>query len=270
MSLKLPTRRLTRAAAHAATTAPPTKHMNTTDRANGTPPAKRLKATVASKTSRVDRVTRGGWFVADAIAHLSTTKAGLGAAISRHGAPQHYSDPERLKLTPFESLCKMIVYQQLAGAAAQTIWGRVGEVLGGECTPQRVLAAEESRMRGAGLSGAKLSYLQNIATAFASGSLDNILTMPTEELNEKLIAIKGVGPWTVDMFSMFVLQRPDVLPVGDLGVRKGIAAHFGLKALPDKKKCAELAAAWRPYASVASWLMWRIADTVDPSSSKKK
>ena len=98
--------------------------------------------------------------------------------------------------------------------------------------------------------------------------MDHLCDMPDDEMREKLLAIRGVGPWTVDMFAIFTLHRSDILPTGDLGVRKGMQAHFGLKDLPTPAKMTELSQAWRPYRSVATWYMWRCAGTELPTSAK--
>ena len=135
-------------------------------------------------------------------------------------------------------------------------------------TPPRCQTLGEDRLRTAGLSKQKASYLLDLARAFLEGDLEQLHDISDEELRSKLLAIKGVGPWTVDMFAIFTLHRPDILPVGDLGVRKGMQAYFGLKALPTASRMEQLAAPWKPFRSVATWYMWQRAGTTLPAASK--
>lgn len=185
------------------------------------------------------------------------------ALIARHGAP----DLRRTR-NSFASLGRSIVYQQLSGAAAGTIYGRFLALF-----PQRrfprpdvLLSTPEETLRGAGLSRAKVASLHDLARKFADGTVQprRFARMDAGALRDVLTRVRGVGPWSVDMFLIFGLLRPDVLPVGDLGVRKGMQRYFALNALPGPGDMEALAAPWQPYRSVASWYMWRLIDDGPP------
>jgi DNA-3-methyladenine glycosylase II len=181
----------------------------------------------------------------------------MAALIARHGAP-----PLRRTSNAFQSLSRAIVYQQLAGAAAATIHRRFVALFGrrtGYPTPDEVLAMPLRRLRGAGLSKQKASYLLDLAAHFADGRVTarRLARLSDEQIALALVPIKGIGRWTVDMFLLFGLNRPDVLPTGDLGVQHGMRAFFGLASPPRPAAMIELAAAWRPYRSIGSWYMWR-------------
>lgn len=135
-------------------------------------------------------------------------------------------------------------------------------------TPARCQTLGEERLRTAGLSKQKASYVLDLARAFLAGDLERLQDISDAELRSKLLAIKGVGPWTVDMFAIFTLHRPNILPTGDLGVRKGMQAHFGLKELPTPSMMEQLAEPWKPFRSVATWYMWQRAGTTLPAASK--
>jgi DNA-3-methyladenine glycosylase II len=174
--------------------------------------------------------------------------------------------PPRLRArrsTPFEALARAIVFQQLSGAAAGTIWGRVESLLGSPVTPSAVLSASVESLRGAGLSGAKTLSLLDLAEKVASGAvpLDRRLSrLPDEELIARLVVVRGIGRWTAEMFLMFQLRRLDVWPVDDLGVRKGYGLMYGLPAMPSSKELVALGDPFRPYRSVAAWYCWRAAE----------
>ncbi len=191
-----------------------------------------------------------------AILHLKKNDPVLCRLIERAGpCKMSYREPE------FPSLARAIVYQQLNGKAAATIWSRV-ETAAGELTPERILALTPRRLRAAGLSRQKLTYLRDLAAATAQGRL-NFAELPSlddDSVVERLTAVKGIGRWTAHMFLIFALRRPDVLPVGDYGVRGAIRAAYGLEELPNPARMEELAAKWRPYCSVACWYLWRSLD----------
>jgi len=160
---------------------------------------------------------------------------------------------------PFAYLTRAIVYQQLAGAAARTIHGRVLEVLGGEVTSATVTAASDEDLRGAGLSRNKLAAVRDLAEKAGSGevALEELEAHGDHEVVTRLTKVRGIGPWTARMYLMFGLHRPDVWPVGDLGVRQGYAALHGLE---DPVPEAELRARgddYRPWRSAAAWYCWR-------------
>ena len=163
---------------------------------------------------------------------------------------------------PFEALARNIVFQQLHGNAAEAIHRRVLALFGKKkLYPQDILEASEERLRGAGLSAAKLAALKDLAAKTLDGTvptLARLRRMEDEEIIERLVAVRGIGRWTVEMLLMFRLGRPDVLPVGDFGVRKGFSLAYGLEELPKPKELVHYGERWRPFRSVASWYMWRV------------
>mmetsp|Transcript_12679 Transcript_12679/g.27453 ORF Transcript_12679/g.27453 Transcript_12679/m.27453 type:complete len:475 (-) Transcript_12679:484-1908(-) len=167
----------------------------------------------------------------------------------------------------FHSLAQSIASQQVSGKAAAAIFGRLLQACNGvtpasQLDPAAVMLRTVEDLRACGLSERKATYLLGLAQHFCSpGGLSDasIRDMGDEELLAVLTKVKGIGPWTVDMLAMFHLGRPDVLPVGDLGVRKGVQSLFGLRALPSPSEMRALTEAWRPYRSVGSWCMWRMA-----------
>ncbi len=164
---------------------------------------------------------------------------------------------------PFEALVLSIVCQQLSVKAANTIWERAKNVLKNEVTPKNVLAAEFDDLRGAGLSRQKATYVKNIAQAWTDGHVpaEDFEKMPDDEVAQALIQIKGVGAWTADMFLIFTLGRPDVLPVGDLSFRNVVKTIYGLDELPEKDALEKIAESWRPWRSIGAWYCWRAMDT---------
>lgn len=200
-----------------------------------------------------------------AIAHLCGSDTRLARCIRKAG-------PLALKLkkthSVFEALAEAIVYQQLTGKAAATIYGRVREV----CAPGRkkvtaadVAGTSAAKLRGAGLSQAKTLALQDLAKKTLARELPTLAQlhkMQDADIIEKLTNVRGVGEWTAHMFLIFRLGRPDVLPTGDYGVRKGFQQLFGTPDLPSPKELEAHAARWSPYRSVASWYLWRVLDTI--------
>lgn len=170
-------------------------------------------------------------------------------------------------LTPredrFGALVAAIVSQQISTKAAASINERLHVLAGRPHDPRRLLDLDEAALRGVGLSGGKARYVHNVAAAVADGSVpvdrfDD--SWDDDAIIKALTSIKGVGVWTAHMFLIFVLNRPDVLPVGDLGVRAGLRDWHGLDELPRPADCHALAEHWRPYRSVASWYLWRNGD----------
>ena len=164
---------------------------------------------------------------------------------------------------PFVYLVRAIVYQQLAGAAARTIHGRLVAALGGDVTPARLLATRESMLRKAGLSANKLAAIRDLADKVRSGDveLSDLQTQTDEEVTRRLTLVRGIGPWTAQMYLMFRLHRPDVWPVGDLGVRSGFAKIHGLAAPPVQKELEPLGQGYRPWRSAAAFYCWRALET---------
>jgi methylated-DNA-[protein]-cysteine S-methyltransferase len=175
-----------------------------------------------------------------------------------------------LKTTPslFAALAESIVYQQLHGKAAATIFARVRALFPrarGAITPAQILSASEADLRGAGLSNGKYLALRDLAERSANGSLPTLTQiheLDDEAIIERLTEVRGIGRWTVEMLLMFRLGRPDVLPVDDFGVRKGYSIAFSTPEMPSKAELETRAKRWRPYRSVASWYLWRATDSL--------
>jgi len=165
---------------------------------------------------------------------------------------------------PYRSLLQSIVYQQLAGAAASAIDRRVrAQYRGRYPKPETLLAAPDGALREAGLSRQKIAAMRAVAAAFDDGTLNNrrLYRMSDEAVVEAVTQVRGIGEWTAHMLLMFSLGRPDVLPVGDYGVRKAAMELYGLEALPKPAELEGLGERWRPYRSVAAWYLWRVVDT---------
>lgn len=197
-------------------------------------------------------------YLPSALRHLRRVDPELGRLIGAHGPPRLVASRNHL-----QSLTRAIIYQQLSGKAASTIYGRFLELFGGRFPDAAAIAAmPPPRLRAAGLSAAKAAYVRDLAGRFASGGVDprRFRRMSDDDLVELLTAIKGIGRWSVHMFLLFGLNRPDVLPVGDLGVRRGMQLRFRLPDLPAPRDMEELAAPWRPYRSIGSWYMWRVVE----------
>ncbi|WP_437735190.1 methylated-DNA--[protein]-cysteine S-methyltransferase [Sorangium sp. So ce1335] len=199
-----------------------------------------------------------------AVAHVRASDAALARLIDAVG-------PFRMRLdrtsSLFVALAEAIVYQQLTGKAAATIFARVRALFPRAHegpTPEQILRAPDEKLRAAGLSRAKLLALRDLARRAADGELPTLAEarrMEDEELIERLTQVRGVGRWTVEMLLMFRLGRPDVLPVDDYGIRKGFAIALGQGDLPARKDLEAHGARWSPYRTVASWYLWRAAET---------
>jgi 3-methyladenine DNA glycosylase/8-oxoguanine DNA glycosylase len=198
---------------------------------------------------------------AAAAAALSASDRRLKRLIDRVGPPTIRIEPAQ---TLFAALARSIVYQQLSGRAAGTIHGRVLALFPRRrITPAGLLALRTEQLRGAGLSAAKAAALQDLAVKTLDGTvptLPQVRRLSDDELVERLTQVRGVGRWTVEMLLIFRLGRPDVLPVTDLGVRKGFAVTYRLEELPDPDEMIERAERWRPWRSIGSWYMWRAAE----------
>ena len=167
----------------------------------------------------------------------------------------------------FQSLLRTIVYQQLSGKAANTIHTRVLTLFPeASANPQTLLELSEEQLRGAGLSRNKTLAAQDLAAKTLDGTVPTLAELEKlddETIIERLIQVRGIGRWTVEMLLMFRLRRPDVLPVDDLGVRKGFMLTYQLDSLPSAKQLREQAECWRPYRSVASWYLWRAVEILN-------
>ena len=164
----------------------------------------------------------------------------------------------------FQSLFRSIVFQQLSGEAAQTIYKRLVNLIPetSNLCPNEVLKIEKNDMSKAGLSSQKINYVRNLADYFENNSFEkkDVERMTDEEISRELTQIKGIGQWTVDMFLMFTLNRADILPYGDLGIQKGIMKILNKKNLPSKKEMENCSKKWMPYRTIACWYLWRITD----------
>jgi DNA-3-methyladenine glycosylase II len=164
---------------------------------------------------------------------------------------------------PYRALVRSVVYQQLAGSAAGAILGRVRARFGGRIPrPERLLAATDAELRSDGLSRQKIAAIRSVASAFADKTLCNrrLRGMSDQGVVDAVTQCRGVGEWTAHMLLMFSLGRPDVLPVGDYGVRKGAQILYELDDLPKPAELASLAERWRPYRSVGAWYLWAVVD----------
>lgn len=201
-----------------------------------------------------------GPVVIQATASLRERDPVLAGLIDRHGPP-----PPRRRVPAvrrFANLAEMIVYQQLAGKAAASIHGRFVLALGGAVRPEAVLAASPELLSSCGLSGAKSASIRDLADKVMSGEveLDRIGRLTDDQVVEHLTRVRGIGPWTAQMFLMSTLGRLDVWPVGDFGVRAGFGRAWGLGEIPAPKELVELGEPFRPYRSLVAWYCWQVAD----------
>ena len=195
-----------------------------------------------------------------AVRHLRRSDATMAGLIEREGRCRLDEAQHRAS---FAALARSIVYQQLSGKAAGTIYGRFTAAIGRrQPNPQSILQADLETLRGAGLSRQKAAYITDLARKVDSGalSLRRLRFLDDEEVIEQLTQVKGVGRWTAQMFLMFHLGRLDVLPVGDLGIRSGFRDAYALADVPDVATMESIADAWVPYRSVGSWYLWRSQD----------
>jgi DNA-3-methyladenine glycosylase II len=196
-------------------------------------------------------------FLTQATEHLLSCDPRLAVAINGV-EPFEATAYARDRQSHFDALAGIIVGQQLSIKAAASIRQRLGDALGGELTAQNVQDAGPDKLRSLGLSGAKVNYLLSLAEHALDGQLEmgrfDLLT--DEEVAREVTAVKGLGPWSADMFLMFHLQRPDILPVGDLGIREAVRRLYELEERPSPEQLQKLAEPWRPYRTVASRYLW--------------
>jgi DNA-3-methyladenine glycosylase II len=211
-------------------------------------------------------VTSSPPYTRAAIAHLRRADPVMARLIEQVGPYQPARRPER-----FQALVRAIVFQQLAGRAAQTIYDRFVAAFEGTRfpTPEQVLAMPNDTMRKAGLSGQKTIYIKDLASHVANDLLNfrRFRWMSDEEIIEHLTMVKGIGRWTAEMFLMFNLWRPDVLPVDDLGVRNAAMKVYKMRKPPTAKRLRQLGERWRPYRSVATWYLWRSTSITLPDGA---
>jgi DNA-3-methyladenine glycosylase II len=202
--------------------------------------------------------------VEQALAHLRRIDPLLAGLIDRVGA---YAAPRRTD--PYAALVRAILFQQLAGAAATAIQRKFFALYSERDqppSPPQILETSDDQFRSAGVSRQKAGYLRDLAAHVADGRLD-LAALPSlndEDVIRSVTAVKGLGEWSAHMFLMFHLGRPDVLPIGDLGVRHGMRITYGLTALPTPKEALVIGAPWAPYRSVGSWYMWRATEPAAP------
>ncbi len=186
------------------------------------------------------------------------------AALVRHIGPLDLASRRRGRPDDaYGALVRTIVGQQLSTKAARTIHARLLALFGdGPPTPEEILSADEDALRAVGLSRQKIGYLRDLALHVRSGELDfaALHDLSDEEVASRIIAVKGLGRWSADMFLMFHLGRPDVLPVGDLGIRRAVEKAYGLPRLPDADELQNLAGPWRPHRTLACLYLWRTLD----------
>jgi DNA-3-methyladenine glycosylase II len=198
----------------------------------------------------------------EAVEHLRQADPVMAGIIDRVGRCELGSRTDRggPAHDHYGALLRAIVGQQLSVSAARSIYGRLTDRYGGRTpTPAQILADDPEELRpAAGLSRAKVLFLRDLAERLESGALrlDDLEGVPADEVARRLIEVKGVGQWTVDMYLLFHLGRPDVLPVGDLGIRRAAMLEYRLRKLPQPDRLIKLARPWRPWRSVASWYLW--------------
>jgi len=208
----------------------------------------------------------------EAHAHLSRTDQRLASLIAKVGS-FHFKLDECDSV--YESLLEAIMHQSIAGKAAQSIWARIKAFgANGQCpTPAELLRVSEDDLRKAGLSRAKVASVRDLAQKTIDGVVPTLAEaekMSDQELVDRLISVRGIGAWTVEMFLIFRLGRPDVLPIHDYGVQKGFALTYGKRNIPKPRELAKFGERWRPYRTVASWYMWRAVQLAGPSARKIK
>lgn len=208
----------------------------------------------------------------EALRHLSRADPVMRALIRRTGP---CTITIRRRWSPFQSLVRAVVYQQLHGRAAAAIFGRLVALFPGPAfpSPEAMLAMSAKRMRGAGLSRAKVRAIKDIARKAAAGVVPArrvVARWGDDEIIERLTSARGVGRWTVEMLLIFTLGRQDVLPADDYGVRAGYRATYGGKTLPTPKALLAFGERWRPHRSTAAWYLWRAAERAKAKSTRDK
>ena len=201
----------------------------------------------------------------EALEHLRAADDVMARLIDEHGPLDIEARRRDRPADAYGALLRSIVGQQLSTAAARTIYGRMIALFDGKApSPQQLLDADPDAIRAAGLSRPKIAYLRSLAEHVLSGELelDRLGELSDEEVTRDVTAVKGLGRWTADMFLIFHLGRPDVLPVGDLGVRRAVERLYGLETLPSAEELERLGERWRPYRSLASLYLWHSLDNV--------
>ncbi|XP_074565312.1 DNA-3-methyladenine glycosylase 1-like [Curcuma longa] len=220
-------------------------------------PSKRAASSAAVRV--IPRPLSSDGEIVAALRYLRAADPYLARVIDAHELPTF-----QCLYPPFHALARSILYQQLAIKAGAAVYARFISLCGGESgvVPEVVLDLTPHQLRQIGVSGRKASYLHDLARKYHSGILSDatIVAMDDKSLSTMLTMVKGIGAWSVHMFMIFSLHRPDVLPVGDLGVRKGVQLLYGLEEVPRPSQMEQLCERWRPYRSVGSWYMWRLGE----------
>ena len=199
----------------------------------------------------------------DPLEQLRASDPVMRRLVDEHGPLDEEQRRRGRPLEPYGALVRSIVGQQLSTKAARSIYERLTALFDGRTpSPAELLAADPEEVRSVGLSRPKVGYLRSLAEHVESGELElaRLSELPDEEVTEQLTAVKGLGQWTADMFLIFHLGRPDVLPVGDLGVRRAVERAYDLPELPDAARLTEIGEPWRPNRSLASLYLWRSLD----------
>ena len=199
-----------------------------------------------------------------AVAHLKKVDPVLARVIDKIGV---YKGWPASNGSHFDAVCRSIVFQQLSGKAAGTIHGRFQGLYGGRTPlPAELAITSDENLRAVGLSRQKSAYLKDLGARVTSGEfpIETLHELTDEEVISALTQVKGIGRWTAQMFLMFRLGRPDVLPELDLGVQKGIQRAYRLRKLPTPERVKKIGSRWAPYRTVGSWYMWRLLDTPAP------
>jgi DNA-3-methyladenine glycosylase II len=209
--------------------------------------------------------------LATAMQHLAAKDKRIAELIQ---STQQFQLDEALAESPYEALLEAIAYQSISGKAAATIFARIKALssTGRAPTPEEMLKLRKLTLRKAGLSGAKVLAMKDLAKKTIEGvvpSLEEAQRLSDDELVERLTSVRGVGVWTVEMFLIFRLGRPDVLPIHDLGVKKGWSITYGKKHMPKPKELLAFGERWRPYRTVASWYMWRACHRAGNAAMRK-
>ncbi len=209
--------------------------------------------------------------LAAAVAHLSSCDPCIARLVNEARPFEPQIDHSQ---SPYEALLEAIAYQSISGKAAATIYARVKALsaAGGPPTPKEMLKLKKPALRKAGLSGAKILAMKDLAQKTIEGIVpthEEALKLSDEELVKRLVSVRGIGAWTVEMFLIFRLGRPDVLPIHDLGVQKGWSVAYGKKHKPRPKELLAFGERWRPYRTVASWYMWRAFEKAGYATTNK-
>jgi DNA-3-methyladenine glycosylase II len=199
------------------------------------------------------------------VTHLRAADPVIAALMDEYGSPDEVLRRRgRRPGDAYGALVRSIVGQQLSTKAARAIWERLVDLFDGRTpTPREIIESDPEAIRAVGLSRPKVAYLRDLAERVEDGELelDSLPELPDEEVSDQLIAVKGLGRWTADMFLIFHLGRPDVLPVGDLGIRRAVQRNYGLDELPAAAELERIAEPWRPHRSLACLYLWRSLDS---------